>query len=52
MIGEAQLREDRENAGKIILITLDAVRADHMSIYGYKRKTTPQLEKYASAPPS
>jgi len=46
MIGEAQLREDRENAGKIILITLDAVRADHMSIYGYKRKTTPQLEKY------
>ncbi|MGC6415750.1 MAG: sulfatase-like hydrolase/transferase [Bradymonadia bacterium] len=30
----------------IVLITVDTVRADHMSIYGYKRRTFPQLERY------
>jgi arylsulfatase A-like enzyme len=27
----------------IVLITLDAVRADHLSLYGYKRPTSPSL---------
>jgi len=31
----------------IILITGDGLNADHMSIYGYERKTTPQIEKIA-----
>jgi glucan phosphoethanolaminetransferase (alkaline phosphatase superfamily) len=31
----------------IILITGDGLNADHMSVYGYKRKTTPQIEKIA-----
>ena len=31
----------------ILLITLDTTRADHLSIYGYERNTTPNLEKLA-----
>lgn len=31
----------------VILIVLDTVRADHLSIYGYRRKTTPSLEEFA-----
>ncbi|MDY7038032.1 MAG: sulfatase, partial [Thermodesulfobacteriota bacterium] len=29
----------------IILITMDAVRADHLSLYGYDRETTPNLKR-------
>jgi arylsulfatase A-like enzyme len=32
----------------VLLIVLDTLRADHMSVYGYSRPTTPQLEKYAA----
>ncbi|WP_052376689.1 sulfatase-like hydrolase/transferase [Chondromyces apiculatus] len=32
----------------IVLVTLDTVRADHTSAYGYERKTTPRLEELAS----
>jgi len=31
----------------IILITLDTVRADHLSCYGYLRKTTPNIDAMA-----
>lgn len=31
----------------VILITLDALRADHLSCYGYPRKTTPNLDRLA-----
>lgn len=31
----------------IYLITIDTVRADGMSLYGYKRETTPYLDKFA-----
>ncbi|HJO26237.1 MAG TPA: sulfatase [Planctomycetota bacterium] len=31
----------------VILISLDTLRARHMSIYGYERETTPELEKFA-----
>jgi arylsulfatase A-like enzyme len=31
----------------VILITLDTVRADHLSVYGYARETTPALKKFA-----
>ncbi len=31
----------------IVLISLDTVRADHLSLYGYHRKTTPHLEEWA-----
>lgn len=31
----------------IILIVMDTVRADHLSCYGYRRKTTPNIDKIA-----
>jgi arylsulfatase A-like enzyme len=31
----------------ILLLTLDTVRADHLSLYGYKRNTTPHLAELA-----
>ena len=33
----------------LVLITVDALRPDHMSIYGYGRKTTPYLDSLAAA---
>ena len=35
------------HAPNVILITLDTVRAKNLSLYGYERRTTPQLEKLA-----
>lgn len=32
----------------VILIVLDTVRADHLSVYGYGRPTTPNLARFAS----
>lgn len=32
----------------ILLILLDAARADHLSCYGYRRKTTPNLDRIAA----
>ncbi len=32
----------------ILLITIDSLRADHLSLYGYFRETTPNLEKLAA----
>lgn len=32
----------------VILITVDTLRADRLSVYGYGRETTPGLEKFAS----
>lgn len=32
----------------ILLVTMDAVRADHTSAYGYRRRTTPTLEALAA----
>jgi arylsulfatase A-like enzyme len=31
----------------VVLITMDTVRADHLSIYGYGRETTPYLKQFA-----
>jgi arylsulfatase A-like enzyme len=31
----------------VLLITMDTVRADHLSIYGYQRDTTPYLRDFA-----
>lgn len=32
----------------IVLVSIDTLRADHTSIYGYRRKTTPTLDRLAS----
>ena len=31
----------------VLLITMDTVRADHLSLYGYSRDTTPNLKRFA-----
>jgi len=36
-----------ENFPNIILLTADALRADHLSCYGYHRDTSPVLDKFA-----
>lgn len=32
-----------------VFIVLDTLRADHMSLYGYERPTTPELERFAES---
>ncbi len=32
----------------LLLITIDALRADHLSLYGYSRPTSPHLDAYAA----
>ncbi len=39
--------EDSKKDFNIVLITIDALRADHLSCYGYKRKTSPNIDKIA-----
>jgi arylsulfatase A-like enzyme len=34
-------------APNLLWIVMDTVRADHMSVYGYARRTTPELEHWA-----
>ena len=36
------------NKPNIILITVDSLRADHLSCYGYQRNTTPNIDKLAN----
>jgi arylsulfatase A-like enzyme len=33
----------------VLLVTLDTVRADHLSLYGYPRDTTPHLRRFAGS---
>lgn len=40
-------KDFRLSRGNLILISLDTCRADHMSLYGYPRPTTPALERLA-----
>ena len=35
------------NTPNVILITLDTVRADHLSLFGYERDTAPNLKRFA-----
>ncbi len=45
--GDSSLGEG-EGYDRVFLITVDTLRADHMSLYGYPRATTPRLEEFAS----
>ena len=38
-----------EQGNNCILISMDAVRADHTSLYGYSRETTPNLDQLAGS---
>jgi arylsulfatase A-like enzyme len=35
----------RRQSADLILITIDALRADHVGLYGYKRKVTPNIDR-------
>lgn len=37
----------KQEQPNVILISIDTARADHMSLYGYSRPTTPHLERFA-----
>lgn len=37
-----------EKRPNVILLTIDCLRADHMSLYGYHRETTPNIDRYAA----
>ncbi len=37
----------RPNGNNVVLVTMDAVRASHCSVYGFERQTTPFLEELA-----
>ncbi len=41
------VREAPRAGPNVLLIVLDTVRADHLSVYGYERRTTPWLETFA-----
>ncbi|TDI93822.1 MAG: DUF229 domain-containing protein [Caldithrix sp.] len=43
----AKLPPARPGLANVLLIVLDTVRASSLSVYGYSRPTTPQLEKWA-----
>jgi arylsulfatase A-like enzyme len=38
----------RKKKTNLILIGIDSLRPDHMSLYGYPRQTTPHIDKYAA----
>jgi len=46
-VGPARKRPHASDMS-VVLITVDTVRSDHLSVYGYKRKTSPQLERYVT----
>lgn len=39
---------ERQDAGPIVLVVVDTLRADHVSCYGYARPTTPSICRLAS----
>jgi arylsulfatase A-like enzyme len=38
----------QSGAPNVLLITLDTLRADHLSAYGYQRPSTPNLDRFAA----
>lgn len=41
-------QKEKQRLPNVLLISLDACRADHLSCYGYNRKTSPFLDEIAS----
>lgn len=41
-------RSQRAEPPHVVLIIIDTLRADHLDVYGYHRKTAPNLEKLAN----
>lgn len=43
----AVVRREQRDLANILILSSDGVRASHMSVYGYERRTTPYLESRA-----
>lgn len=46
-ISGCSTQNSSKNNPNIVLITIDALRADHLSCYGYERETSPNIDKIA-----
>lgn len=46
--GEPRKINNFQKKYNLVLLSMDNIRADHMSLYGYKKPTTPNLEKWAA----
>jgi arylsulfatase A-like enzyme len=46
--GEAPARHDLPTPSNLLLVTIDTLRADHLSAYGYPRPTSPVLDRLAA----
>lgn len=44
----ADLAADASSPPNVVLVVLDTVRADHLSLYGYPRRTSPNLDALAA----
>jgi len=45
--GNQETKSAQPARPNVVLITMDTVRADHLSLYGYARETTPYLRDFA-----
>ncbi len=46
--GEELPRRHATEGPNLLLVVVDTLRADHMSLYGYDRQTTPNLDRFAA----
>lgn len=49
MLRQSYVSSNVKNPANVILIVVDALRADHLSVNGYARQTTPYLQQLASS---
>jgi len=47
ILNSGRARSETVNRPNIILITIDALRADHLGCYGYTMKTSPNIDRFA-----
>lgn len=44
----ADLSPETSGLPNVLIVMLDTVRADHLSLYGYERQTSPNIDRYAA----
>ncbi len=47
VVADTAKSEPQNNKYNVLLISLDTLRADHLSCYGYPRNTSPNLDRFA-----
>ena len=47
VLGKPQLAKNEEKPPNVVLISIDTLRADHLSLYGYERTTSPNIDAWA-----